>query len=142
MLLVGMMGAGKSTVASLLADRLGWPLVDTDAMVESGRRTELSPRSSPATARRPFVPRRRRRVAALRAAGGAVDRSVGGRCRSFMRDEQLSHAGLPDRSCGSGHARRRLASWSGSGKAAFYAGGCTRHRGQLAADARPATRSR
>jgi shikimate kinase len=34
-LLVGMMGAGKSTVASLLADRLGWPLVDTDAMVES-----------------------------------------------------------------------------------------------------------
>ncbi len=35
MLLVGMMGAGKSTVASLLAARLGWPLVDTDAMVES-----------------------------------------------------------------------------------------------------------
>jgi shikimate kinase len=34
-LLVGMMGAGKSTVASLLADRLGWPLVDTDAMVEN-----------------------------------------------------------------------------------------------------------
>ncbi len=35
MLLVGMMGAGKSTVANLLAARLGWPLVDTDAMVES-----------------------------------------------------------------------------------------------------------
>ena len=36
MLLVGMMGAGKSTVASLLADRLDWPLVDTDVMVENG----------------------------------------------------------------------------------------------------------
>jgi shikimate kinase len=35
-LLVGMMGAGKSTVAALLAARLGWPSVDTDAMVESG----------------------------------------------------------------------------------------------------------
>ncbi len=34
MLLVGMMGAGKSTVANLLARQLGWPLVDTDALVE------------------------------------------------------------------------------------------------------------
>jgi shikimate kinase len=34
-LLVGMMGAGKSTVANLLAARLGWPMVDTDGIVES-----------------------------------------------------------------------------------------------------------
>jgi len=34
LLLVGMMGAGKSTVAGALAARLGWPLVDTDALVE------------------------------------------------------------------------------------------------------------
>jgi shikimate kinase len=34
-LLVGMMGAGKSTVANLLAARLGWPLVDIDGIVES-----------------------------------------------------------------------------------------------------------
>jgi shikimate kinase len=33
-LLVGMMGAGKSTVASVLAARLGWPRVDTDTIVE------------------------------------------------------------------------------------------------------------
>jgi shikimate kinase len=33
-LLVGMMGAGKSTVANLLAGWLGWPQVDTDSVVE------------------------------------------------------------------------------------------------------------
>jgi shikimate kinase/3-dehydroquinate synthase len=32
--LVGFMGAGKSTVGSLVADRLGLPFVDTDALVE------------------------------------------------------------------------------------------------------------
>jgi shikimate kinase len=32
--LTGMMGSGKSTVGSELADRLGWRLVDTDAEVE------------------------------------------------------------------------------------------------------------
>lgn len=34
-LLVGMMGAGKSTVGRLLAERLGWPLLDSDAQVEA-----------------------------------------------------------------------------------------------------------
>lgn len=33
-LLVGMMGAGKSTVGRRLADRLGWTLLDSDAEVE------------------------------------------------------------------------------------------------------------
>lgn len=31
--LVGMMGAGKSTVGRELAERLGWPLLDNDALV-------------------------------------------------------------------------------------------------------------
>ncbi len=29
-LLIGMMGAGKSTVGAMLADRLGWPFLDSD----------------------------------------------------------------------------------------------------------------
>lgn len=32
--LVGLSGAGKSSVARRLAERLGWPLVDTDALIE------------------------------------------------------------------------------------------------------------
>ena len=35
LLLVGMMGAGKTTVGRELARRLGWPYVDSDAMVEA-----------------------------------------------------------------------------------------------------------
>ena len=34
-LLIGMMGAGKSTVGRLLADRLGWPYWDSDEQVEA-----------------------------------------------------------------------------------------------------------
>jgi shikimate kinase len=32
--LIGMMGAGKSTVAAIVAARLGWPLLDSDAVIE------------------------------------------------------------------------------------------------------------
>lgn len=34
-LLVGMMGAGKTTVGRIVADRLGWPYVDSDEEVEA-----------------------------------------------------------------------------------------------------------
>lgn len=37
LLLVGMMGVGKSTVARALAEVLGWPLLDTDRAVEQRR---------------------------------------------------------------------------------------------------------
>ncbi len=39
LLLVGMMGVGKSTVGRLVADRLGWPYLDSDAqvMADTGR---------------------------------------------------------------------------------------------------------
>ena len=33
-LLIGMMGSGKTTVGRVLAQRLGWPYVDSDAQVE------------------------------------------------------------------------------------------------------------
>ena len=56
-LLVGMMGAGKSTVAGLLAGRLAWPVLDTDAVVEQRTGTPLWPRSSPTMARQLFGPR-------------------------------------------------------------------------------------
>ena len=36
LVLVGMTGSGKSTVARLVAERLGRPLVDTDQVVETG----------------------------------------------------------------------------------------------------------
>ncbi len=37
LLLVGMMGAGKTTVARRLAERLGWPLLDNDAQIRALR---------------------------------------------------------------------------------------------------------
>jgi shikimate kinase len=33
--LVGLMGSGKTTVGRLVADELGWPLVDTDHVIEA-----------------------------------------------------------------------------------------------------------
>ncbi len=35
--LLGFMGSGKSTVGSLLADALGWPLIDVDTVIEAGQ---------------------------------------------------------------------------------------------------------
>ena len=35
LILIGMMGCGKSTVGGLLARRLGWELADTDSLIEA-----------------------------------------------------------------------------------------------------------
>src|SRR5690349_15576926 len=35
LVLVGLMGSGKSTVGRLVADRLGWPMVDSDEAIEA-----------------------------------------------------------------------------------------------------------
>lgn len=41
LVLIGMPGAGKSTVGRLLAARLGWPFLDTDALIESAAGSTL-----------------------------------------------------------------------------------------------------
>ncbi len=40
--LVGFSGAGKSTIAGLIADRLGWRAVDTDALIEASAGRTIS----------------------------------------------------------------------------------------------------
>jgi shikimate kinase len=35
--LLGFMGSGKSTVGSMLASALGWPLIDLDTLIEAGQ---------------------------------------------------------------------------------------------------------
>jgi shikimate kinase len=40
--LAGFMGSGKTTVARLLADRLGWDFIDLDAEIESAEKTTIA----------------------------------------------------------------------------------------------------
>ncbi|MGH7468690.1 MAG: shikimate kinase [Longimicrobiales bacterium] len=40
--LIGLMGAGKTTVGQLLAQRLGWTFLDLDAEIEAGARKSVS----------------------------------------------------------------------------------------------------
>lgn len=35
-ILMGLMGSGKTTVGRLVAERLGWPMTDSDAAIEAG----------------------------------------------------------------------------------------------------------
>jgi shikimate kinase len=40
--LVGFMGSGKTTIGTLLADRLGWDFIDLDAEIEAGQKMRIS----------------------------------------------------------------------------------------------------
>ena len=57
-LLIGMMGAGKSTTGHLLAARLGWPYLDSDDEIAAPDRARRCPRSGRRTAKPPSGPRR------------------------------------------------------------------------------------
>ncbi len=73
--LVGMMGAGKSAVGALLAERLGRGFVDTDALIERTagiRIAELFRREGEAAFRK------REREAIEKVAGGALVVALGG----------------------------------------------------------------
>ena len=39
--LVGFMGAGKSSVGTLLAEQMGWPFIDLDTVIEAGQRASI-----------------------------------------------------------------------------------------------------
>ncbi len=39
--LVGFMGSGKSSVGALIAEALGWPFIDLDAVIEAGQRATV-----------------------------------------------------------------------------------------------------
>jgi len=74
--LTGFMGAGKTTVGRLLADRLGWPFVDLDAEVES--RTGRSIRDLFAAAGEPEFRRLEREALAATFAADPLVVAVGG----------------------------------------------------------------
>lgn len=77
LVLVGMMGVGKSTVGAILAERLARPLVETDALVEgeAGRRiSEIFAEEGEAG----FRERERRAVKGAASRGGQVVSAGGG----------------------------------------------------------------
>jgi shikimate kinase len=81
--LVGMSGTGKSTVASLAAARLGWPVIDLDAVIEerSGMRV---PAIFEREGERGFRERESEALRAVASAGPAVVATGGG---APLRDE-------------------------------------------------------
>jgi len=87
LVLIGFRGAGKTAVGRILAERLGWPLVDTDALVEAGAGTSIAEIFA-AEGEAGF---RRREADAVRTAteGGAAVISAGGGV--VLRDANMRH---------------------------------------------------
>jgi shikimate kinase len=93
-LLIGMMGSGKSTVGRFLAERLGWPYVDSDEQVEA--RTGKTVPELFAERGEPFF--RAEETQALEEAttsdGPVVVSVAGGAVLSADNRSRIRHAGL------------------------------------------------
>lgn len=76
LVLIGMMGAGKTTTAALAGERLGWPFHDSDVEIEA--RTGISAPTLIAQDEGRFRAEEREAVAALLAMAPPVVISVGG----------------------------------------------------------------
>lgn len=77
LVLVGMMGAGKTTVGRAVADRLGWAFVDTDAEVEAAAGSSVAELFAGA-GEPAFREAERRALATALSDGGPVVVSAGG----------------------------------------------------------------
>ena len=135
--LVGPMGAGKTTVAALLAERLGrWPSA-TPTPTSRPPRAARSPRSSSTTARRYFrdARGRGRRRGARRARRRA---GPGRRSGARPRDPRARSPATASSSCASGSPR--LSSGSGSAASRPLLLGNVRARSRrCSTSARPST---
>ena len=60
LLLIGMMGSGKTTVGHLAAQRLGWPHLDSDAEVEEATGHTVPEIFGPRASARSGLPNERR----------------------------------------------------------------------------------
>jgi shikimate kinase len=92
--MVGMMGSGKSTVGAVLAGRLGWALVDTDALIEQ-RTGQRIARLWSAQGEAAFRAWEGRVIDEVSAAPGPVVISVGGGAvLDPANRERMTHSGL------------------------------------------------
>jgi len=91
--LVGMMGAGKTTVGRILARDLGWPLVDTDKVVEE-RAGRSIPELFALEGEKGFRAREAEAIAWVAAQDGQVIATGGGAVLSPANREALRSSGV------------------------------------------------
>lgn len=97
--MVGLMGTGKTTVGRIVADRLGWPFADSDADIEAARdrtvrqlRDELGDEAMHALEARALLDRLRAPGPLIVAAAASVIEDPA--CRSALLDDGVAVAWL------------------------------------------------